>query len=131
MNLEMLKALGINPESLVAQKNETNFDLGKVEEHIRQLNVQGAALDAGRDYDVGDLVEWKPGLRNPTTNFPTYGEPCLCREVKPVQEDENDCRDGAPISYGDLVVGVIRAGVLLEFTMDSRRFRKYKPVPNS
>lgn len=110
---------------------ENAYDISNAKKDIMQLKQFSERYDAARDFEEGDIIEWKPGLRSPANKFPAYGEPVLCHQLRPGRESMIDAvvEPGAQLEMKDMVVAVIRLGGVLFFTYDSSRFRKYR-APN-
>ena len=52
-----------------------------IAERARRLTEIATLMDATNDFHKGQLVRWKPGLRNRL--LPGYNEPAIIREVLP------------------------------------------------
>ena len=86
-----------------------------------------ASYEARCEFKPGDLVEWKPGLKN--KNAPDYGQPCVVMEVLPgyrnLEQDTGTPYHREPL---DLAVGMIyKNGDFVSFHFDSARFRLFQP----
>lgn len=78
-------------------------------------------------FKPGQLVTWKPGLKN--FKRPNYGEPAIVVEVldEPIYTTQESA--GSPYFHMpmDIVLGLIdEEGDFLVFHFDSRRFQPYK-----
>lgn len=112
-----------------AQANENAYDITNAKADIAELQRFGNLYDMPLDYEEGDVIEWKPGLRNPCNRFPAYGEPVLCHKLDESRRDpfREACDSaGSSNSVDDLVVAIKRVGGILFYSFDSRRFRKYR-----
>jgi hypothetical protein len=81
-------------------------------------------------FSPGDLVGWKPGLKN--KRFPRYGQPAVVVAVleTPVHDAESDAGSTYFREPLDLVLGAIwdeepGRGELVTFHFDSRRFQPW------
>lgn len=111
-----------------SRENAYAYDISKATADITQLKVRMDSYDSERDYDVGDLIEWKPGLKDCGNKFPSYGQPVYCVEVSSMREPmERDGR-GTCIDFDDLAFCIYHedADAVSFFTGDSKRFRKYR-----
>ncbi len=77
-------------------------------------------------FKVGELVQWKPNLRN--KRRPVYGEPAVVLEVldTPLQAREHD--PGSPYfrEHLDVVLGVLdEDGDFFIYHYDSKRFQQF------
>jgi hypothetical protein len=88
-----------------------------------KLTALAERLDTPNSFEKGQIVFWKPGLRNRA--FPEYGEAVIVRAVlpRPVFDKSVDCAASPyfqePLT---LVIGIFREDDLLEFRVDGRRF---------
>lgn len=88
-----------------------------------------AAADALRTpsgpFQVGDLVMWKPGLKNKVR--PIYGAPAVVLDVldEPLFDMDGPMSSGSYREPLDLLLGVLDAGELVAFHFDSRRFERF------
>lgn len=78
------------------------------------------------DFKVGEIIEWKSGLKN--RRYPTYGQPAIVVEVI---EDPliNTCDDsGSPYFQEplDILIGFIINNEFLFYHADKKRFKKVK-----
>ena len=94
-------------------------------ERARRLMELADAMDARHAFRPGQIVRWKPGLRNRT--WPAYGEVCIVREVLAVPVFEAGGEISATRSYFreplTLVLGMLDDDSdLVEFYYDARRF---------
>lgn len=90
------------------------------------LKMQYKGFTANRDYQEGDLVCWKTGLKN--RRRPEYREPVIVLEIleKPKYDNSDDA--GSPYYMEPLNVrlGLLNqdGDELLTYLFDGRRFRK-------
>ena len=82
-------------------------------------------------YLPGDLVTWKPGLKN--HRLPRYGQPAVVVETLETPVFSNEQEDGSTYFREplDLVLGLIwdaspPRGELFTFYFDSRRFQPWE-----
>lgn len=79
-------------------------------------------LDAPNSFAKGQIVGWKPGLKN--RMFPEYGEPAIVTAVLPTPVfDLTEASAASPYFQEalTLVIGIFRDDDLLEFRVDGRR----------
>lgn len=102
--------------------DDLNGDLGAV------LRERHRALTQPQHFAPGDLVTWKPGLKN--RRGPRYGRPAVVVEVldTPVWDTERDSGSTYFREPLDCVLGVIwdedpGRGEFVTFHYDSRRFQ--------
>ena len=83
-------------------------------------------LNEKNEFKVGDLVEWKEGMKN--RNLPEYGEAVIITAVPPglLSLDYTDGGTPYELEPRDIKIGVFHeSGDFLEFAYDSRRFKPY------
>jgi hypothetical protein len=109
------------PEEKVEEK--IPFSVGKQLEDLQSL------FEMLHNFQPGDLVQWKPGLKN--RDFPKYGEPAIVQEVKKKFFAVADYLDSSSPSFQeplDLVLGVLDCYQnFLSLHFDQRRFEPYQP----
>jgi hypothetical protein len=91
--------------------------------HKRLLAELTERLDQHNAFVKGQLVMWKPGLKN--RKFPDYGEPSIVTAILPTPIfDPAESAAASPYFQEPLtlVIGVFRDDDLLEFRVDGRRF---------
>ena len=129
---ELLARIGLNeddPRSLLDDDEpleDLNGDLGAV------LRERYRLLTTAHRFAPGDLVTWKPGLRN--HRVPHYGQPAVVIQVlaEPILDQENGEAGSAYFREPlDLVLGLIwdsdpGRGELISFHYDSRRFQPWQ-----
>lgn len=122
----------MNPQALMAammgqaQAESQPYDISKAKADGERLKKLADAYDVPVDYAEGDLIEWKPGLKDTRNKLPDYGQPVICRQIKLRQQcDSHNGR--AAVSYADLCFGSLVDGGYIEFIDDQQRFRKYRP----
>lgn len=129
---ELLDRIGLNDENLSHLLDDESLEdlqgdlSGVLQEHFHRF-------DQVHRFTPGDLVAWKPGLKNRL--FPRYGQPAvvIARLEQPVYDSEKDsgsCYFHEPL---DLVLGMIwdrdpGRGNLITFHYDSRRFQPWGSV---
>lgn len=94
------------------------------------LRERYQALQQRHAFAPGDLVTWKPGLKN--KHAPGYGQPAVVVEVLTRPLHDRDDEAGSPYFREplDLVLGVLpdagpAQGQLLLWHFDSRRFQPW------
>ena len=92
------------------------------------LYVRHNLLNERHEFQPGLLVAWKPGLQN--LKLLAAGEPAIVTEVleAPVVASDSSHTEAGPYFRErlDMKIGVIdSSGDMLEFRVDSRRFRPY------
>lgn len=126
---ELLARIGLNeehPTNLLDDEplDDLSGDLGVA------LRQRYQDFSRRHVFAPGDLVTWKPGLKN--KRFPRYGSPAVIIDVLKTPILDHDNEDGAGSPYFreplDLVLGVIAEdgparGDLLTYHFDSRRFQ--------
>ncbi|MGA2967338.1 MAG: hypothetical protein ABSD64_14095 [Terriglobales bacterium] len=94
---------------------------------VEQLRNLFGSLNRSVDFRPGDIVKWKPGLKNKTR--PQYGEPVIVAEVLP--EPQIDPKMEASTAYFreplTLVLGIMdEDDDFVLFHYDGRRFELYE-----
>ncbi|WP_295407858.1 hypothetical protein [uncultured Thiocystis sp.] len=130
---ELLARIGLNDETpgrLLDDEplDDLRGDLGAaLRERYRRL------LQPHR-VSPGELVTWKPGLKN--KRYPRYGHPAVVIEVleTPLLDREDDAGSTDFREPLDLVLGLIwddgpSRGELVTFHYDSRRFQPWQEQP--
>lgn len=107
---------------------EGSYDISRAKEDIKSLNSRMDSYDKEPDYQVGDIIEWKPGLRDCGNKFPAYGQPVYCVSIDTVREVEEKRGPGTSLDYQDMTFCIYHNDLdaVNFFTGDSRRFRKYR-----
>ncbi len=80
-------------------------------------------LDLPNSFAKGQIVTWKPGLKN--RMFPDYNEPAIVTAVLPTPIFDLTETSAASPYFQEaltLVIGIFRDDDLLEFRVDGRRF---------
>jgi len=102
----------------------------KLQENIEDLRKKYALFMRKDSLRVGDIVYWKPGLRN--RRFPREGNAGIVTRVFPVPvRDESKNEAGSPYFNEDLTVsvGVLdNDGDFVEFTYDGQRLERVDPA---
>lgn len=83
-------------------------------------------LNKRYEFNVGDLVKWKQGLKN--KKYPKYNEPAIIVEIlsEPVVEPEKNAGSQYFREPLDIVLGIIDSdGDFALFHYDSRRFEPF------
>ena len=94
--------------------------------HRHKLKELSERLDRFHSFAKGQMVKWKPGLKN--RKFPEYGEPAIVTAVLPNPTfDPSEVTAGSPYFQEPLtfVLGTYRDDEFLEFRLDSRRFEPF------
>jgi len=127
---ELLDRIGLNEENLShfvddEPLKDLEGDLACV------LQERFRLFDQVHRFNPGDLVTWKPGLKN--KHIPRYGQPAvvIARLEQPVYDGEKDsgsCYFHEPL---DLLLGMVwdrdpGRGDLITFHYDSRRFQPWR-----
>ncbi|WAG00113.1 hypothetical protein NRZ31_04905 [Aeromonas dhakensis] len=110
--------LNISPDKLAEYSQQ---HLASAIADLQQLK---ATFDAEHVFAPGDVIQWKPGMRD--RNYPAYGTPAIVLEVlsPPIQQCDDISTCSAPAKH-DLVIGINMKGELIHYYADSRR---YQPV---
>ena len=100
--------------------------LGDPEQEARRLQAAYAQLSAPNDFTVGDLVIFRPGMKN--LKFPAEGQPVVVTGFDPgaveMEEDSGTNKFKQPC---DLRIGLfVTSGDFSEYWVDARRFVKYE-----
>jgi hypothetical protein len=121
---------------MLGDKSEKNFPAIRlaedpdtetaVELHRKRLKELAERLDEFHSFTKGQIVKWKPGLKN--RQAPDYGEPAIVTAVLPrAIFDGTEVGAGSPYFQEPLtlVIGIYREDDLLEFRLDGRRFEPF------
>lgn len=115
-------------KSGMAEINElaNAYDISKAKNDIEHLNKRLESYDGTRNFEAGDIIEWKPGLKSSKYKFPAYGQPVYCYEIDSMHELGREV--GESIDCSDLVFAIYHEEIdaIGFFRGDSRRFRKYR-----
>ena len=101
----------------------SQMEPGEVEKTLR---VALQALQSKNDFKVGQLVKWKPGLRN--KKRPNYGEPAIVVGLleTPVMDTSSTSGSAYFREPLDMQLGLLdREGDLAVYYADRRRFEPY------
>jgi hypothetical protein len=97
-----------------------------VEKHSERLRSLGAEYNRTVAFREGDLVKWKPGLKN--KKRPQYGEPCIVVEVLEIPITDEKAPVASPY-FGeklDLKLGLLdRDNEFMVFHFDRNRFEHF------
>ncbi|MEA3642104.1 MAG: hypothetical protein VBE63_19505 [Lamprobacter sp.] len=131
---ELLNRIGLNeetPHSLIQDESlddllgDLEGDLGSV------LRERYALLNQQHPFKPGDLVCWKPGLRN--RRVPAYGAPAVVLEVldQPITDGETESGSTYFREPLSLVLGLFwdrepGRGDFVAFHFDGRRFEAWE-----
>lgn len=109
-------------------RNREPFDSDKVDEQIKQISGCAAALIDIEDFQQGDIVFWKDGLKN--RKFPLYGQPGVVVEYFSDEKIVSD-EGGGSQYFRELLnirIGFIHEdGDFVTFYFDPHRFTKNSP----
>jgi len=100
-----------------------------IAERARRLTEIATLMDATNDFHKGQLVRWKPGLRNRL--LPGYNEPAIIREVlpAPVYDSCERARCANSAEFREpltLILAILDPdGDFVEYRYDARRFEAY------
>lgn len=110
--------LNISPEKLAEYSQQQIASAMAELQELRQI------FDTGHAFTPGDIIQWKPNMRD--RPFPAYNTPVIVLEVisPPLQHCHDVGASAAPAKH-DLVIGINMEGVLRHYYADSRR---YQPV---
>lgn len=126
---ELLSRIGLSdeaPHDLLDNEplDDLNGDIGAA------LAARCRAFQDRHTFAVGDLVTWKPGLKN--RRIPRYGQPAVVMEVldPPVVDGERESGSTYFNEPLDVVLGLFidngpARGELLTWHFDSRRFQSW------
>lgn len=98
-----------------------------VKEKLQLLKQCKNLISTKQSFKVGDIVEWKPNLKNRA--MPEYDDPMIILEI--LETPIFDTEDGPSSTYFneplDIVAGIIAEDEeFVTFYFDSRRFQKFK-----
>jgi hypothetical protein len=118
-------------ETEIAEMLRESFRNRKIEnvpEHISKLRAAKGVFDKVYDFKPGDLVVWKPGLRNKAR--PALNEPAIVMQILETPLTDPDKPDSGTPYFNeplDFVLGLIDDdGDFAIFHYDKRRFEPLK-----
>lgn len=94
-----------------------------IEKHISILKDLVQTYSQERLFKIGDVVQWKEGLKN--KKRPQYGEPCIVVEIldKPISDDEAPIASPYYAEKLDIKLGLLADnGEFFIFHFDKNRF---------
>lgn len=110
------------PIQLAKTRKDDDFEIN----YINLLKEVSRRVDKKYIFEKGQLIRWKPNLKN--RNFPEYGEPVIitCVLEKPTF-DPSEMTASSPYFREPLTIVVARIvdGDFVEYYVDSRRFEPY------
>jgi len=111
----------------VLRERFRNRKIENVPEHIEKLRTAKKLFDKVYDFEPGDLVVWKEGLKNKAR--PAFAEPAIVMQV--LEQPLKDLEKSAGTPYFneplDLVLGILDSdGDFVVFHYDKRRFQPYQ-----
>lgn len=110
---------------VVATRSRDKLNHRRTQEYEDSLRDLFESLTSTASFTVGDLVTWKPLLKNRVR--PAYGEPAIVIEFldKPVRNSEANPSSTYFREPLDLVLGLLDDdGEILVYHFDSRRFEQ-------
>lgn len=129
---ELLQRIGLYSDTGPDLLLEDEMPVSPDHDLAQALRAQFDRLRHRHTFAPGDLVSWKPGLRN--RRFPRYGRPAVVVEVlaQPVLDDAKDSGDAYFREPLDIVLGMFiekgpQRGDFLTWHVDSRRFQPWQP----
>lgn len=132
---ELLNRIGLNEETPNNLLQDQPLDdlLGDLEGDLGSvLRERYALLNQQQPFKPGDLVCWKPGLRN--RRVPAYGAPAVVLEVldAPIADTETESGSTYFREPLNLVLGLFwdrepGRGDFVAFHFDGRRFQVWDP----
>lgn len=98
-----------------------------IKEKLQRLKDCKEAINIKHNFKVGDIVKWKPNLKN--RSMPEYGDPLIVLEI--LENPLFDNEQGPGSTYFneplDIVLGLIAdEGEFISFYFDSRRVEPFK-----
>ena len=127
----LLERIGLNENGTGNLLFEDDPLESPVEAFAQALRARYESLSQRHAFKPGDLVFWKPGLRN--RRYPRNDKPAIVLEVleRPVTDDETETASTYFREPLDLVLGVFldegeHRGDFLSWHFDSRRFQPWK-----
>lgn len=113
----------IDAEGSDESKNEHPAFDGNAEGRVSLMAGLASAYKTAPDYNVGDFVVWKDGLKN--LRFPEYGEPVIVMSILAGARPEFEDGKGHSIGHETVTVGLIDPGGQFSlYWVDGARFRK-------
>ncbi|WP_438352331.1 hypothetical protein [Microbacterium sp. CJ88] len=116
---------------VVASRSIDKLNGRRSQEYESELLEQYRALTTHESFAPGDLVVWKPGLKNRVR--PAYDEPAVVVEVldNPVLNTESDPSSVYFREPLDILIGILDdEEEILVYHFDSRRFTVKRDDPN-
>lgn len=118
---ELLKSLINN-----ALSGDNNKEIISLKDKLQLLQNCKTSLMNKSNFNVGDIVKWKPNFRN--RELPEYDEPLIILEI--LETPILDKEEGPSSTYFneplDMIVGMIaEEGEFITFYYDSRRFEHF------
>ena len=96
-------------------------------EKLQRLKDCKDAINNKHNFKVGDIVKWKPNLKN--RSMPEYGDPLIVLEIleNPLFDKEESPGSTYFNEPLDIVLGLIAdEGEFVSFYFDSRKFEPFK-----
>lgn len=126
----LLARIGLDDEHAMNFLLDEEFGEAPMEALLQALTDRYNALQQSHDFKPGDLVGWKPGLRN--RRFPRQDRPAVVLEVlaSPIFDNEADAGSTYFREPLDIVLGVFldegeHRGDFMRWYFDSRRLRPW------
>lgn len=131
---ELLNRIGLNEETAHSLIQDESLDdlLGDLEGDLGSVLLERyAVLNQTHRFKPGDLVCWKPGMKN--RRVPAYGTPAVVLEVleEPIPDSETESGSTYFREPLSLVLGLFwdrdqGRGDFVAFHFDGRRFEPWK-----
>lgn len=127
---ELLARIGLDedaPGNLLSEEDLIDTTLEDLSGALRQ---RYEAMTSRQTFRPGDIVTWKPGLKN--RRLPSYGKPAIVMEVldPPIFDSERNSGDGYFREPLDIALGVFiedgpHRGDFITWHFDSRRLAPF------
>lgn len=126
----LLERIGLSDEQSINFLLDEDTLESPIDALLQALTDRYTALQQHNDFKPGDLVGWKPGLRN--RRFPQQDKPAIVLEIISNPVFDSDAEAGSTYFREplDVVLGVFldegeHRGDFLRWHFDSRRFRPW------
>ncbi|QTA86450.1 hypothetical protein [Desulfonema magnum] len=111
----------------IAQEKSIDDKVDYNENYINDLKVLHKKFLKKDNFEVGQIVKWKKGLKN--RRLPLENQPVIILELLDEPVFDSEARSGSPyfLEPLDVVLGILDSdGDFIRFYYDRRRFEPYK-----
>ncbi|MDF7641077.1 hypothetical protein PT279_05675 [Bifidobacterium sp. ESL0784] len=103
------------------------------EEEIASPDYQQLLRQAQKNYhsevfNSGDLVEWKPNMKN--LQYPEYGAPVIVVKMTEKESLDSELAPSVVVRRSDMQIGIIEKGKFTVLKVDSARFKLFENKEN-